>query len=91
MVLLYQLYAFLIVPCTCKFVSNGGSFWTEITYPLGQVISGDKLFCDISSEIVAFLVGRRGPHQDSSRAGCGPWAGRCAQLLYIDPDIGSSE
>jgi len=38
------------------------------------------------SEIVAFLAGCRGPHQDSSRAGCDPRAGgRCAPLPYIHP------
>jgi len=31
-------------------------------------------------KIVTFLVGQRGPHEDSSQAGCGPRAGRCAPL-----------
>jgi len=31
-------------------------------------------------EIVTFPVGHRGPHEDSSRAGCGLRAGRCAPL-----------
>ena len=37
-------------------------------------------------KIVPFLDGRRGPHEDSSRAGCGPRAGRCVPLLYIVED-----
>jgi len=32
--------------------------------------------------IVDFLAERRVLHQDSSRAGCGPRAGHCAQLYY---------
>jgi len=31
-------------------------------------------------KIDTFLVGHRGPHEDSSRAGFGPRAGRCASL-----------
>src|SRR6218665_2682564 len=33
-------------------------------------------------KIVPFVFGHRGPHDDSSRAGCGPRAGRCAPLFY---------
>jgi len=33
-----------------------------------------RLNFDAGSKIVAFLVGRRGRHQDSSRAGCGSQA-----------------
>src|SRR6218665_145298 len=33
-------------------------------------------------KIIHFLVGHRGPHEDSSRVGCGPRAGRCAPLIY---------
>jgi len=32
-------------------------------------------------KIVPFLVGHHGPQEDSSRAGCGPRAGRCAPLV----------
>src|SRR6218665_659370 len=35
-------------------------------------------------KIVTFLVGHRGPLEDSSRAGCGPRAGRCAPLQYTN-------
>jgi len=31
--------------------------------------------------LVTFLAGHRGPHEDSSWAGCGPRAGRCAPLF----------
>jgi len=40
-----------------------------------------KYALSAGSEIVDFLIGRRGPHQVSLRAGCGPPAGRCAPLL----------
>jgi len=30
----------LIVPRTCEFLSNGGSFWTEITYPRTSYFGG---------------------------------------------------
>src|SRR6218665_621588 len=33
-------------------------------------------------KIITFPVGHRGPLEDSSRAGCGPRAGRCAPLIY---------
>ena len=33
-------------------------------------------------KIITFHVGHRGPLEDSSRAGCGPRAGRCAPLTY---------
>src|SRR6218665_1872047 len=32
-----RLHAFLTVPCACEFITNGGSFWTVITYPIGPV------------------------------------------------------
>jgi len=37
---LYQLHAFLVVPCTYEFIANGESFWTVITYPPGPVNTG---------------------------------------------------
>jgi len=45
-------------------------------------LKGDTISRDTGSEIVTFLVGRRRPHQDSSRAECGPRPGRCAPLVY---------
>jgi len=38
-------------------------------------------------KITTFPVGHRGPLEDSSRAGCGPWAGRCAPLNYIKTTV----
>ena len=35
-------------------------------------------------KIFTFLVGHRGPHEDPLRVGCGPRAGRCAPLIYVD-------
>ena len=43
----------------------------------------------VGPEIVDFLDGRRGPHQDSSRAGSGPRAGRCAPLHSSSRRTGS--
>jgi len=42
-----------------------------------------KVCTNLMSVVVnsSFLVGHRGPHEDSSRAGCGPRAGRCAPLV----------
>jgi len=31
-------------------------------------------------KIITFPIGRHGPHEVSSRVGCGPRAGRCAPL-----------
>src|SRR6218665_2382561 len=35
-------------------------------------------------KIFTFLVGHRGPHEDPSRAGCGPRGGRFGPLFYTD-------
>src|SRR6218665_1928404 len=39
---------------------------------------------ETSLEILTFPVRHGGPHDDSSRAGCGPRAGRCAPLPYTN-------
>jgi len=36
-----------------------------------------------------FSAGDGGPHEDSSRAGCGPRAGRCASLIYSNRSTNS--
>jgi len=40
-----------------------------------------RLDASVNSEIFTFPVGHGRPHDDSSRAGCGPQAERCAPLF----------